>query len=131
MPMAIVLKLSVIVVLCLICLVIVRFGFGRAIKNTKNLNIKFFKSVIEVIILLIGIYNCLSCFDTTKEISKTLLQSSALILAIATFAAHSLTCETLPGLLSTSSVAMVWMESMTTGALTLISLAFTPFASRN
>lgn len=101
MPMAIVLKLSVIVVLCLICLVIVRFGFGRAIKNTKNLNIKFFKSVIEVIILLIGIYNCLSCFDTTKEISKTLLQSSALILAIATFAAQQALSNVISGFVLT------------------------------
>ena len=31
-------------------------------------------------------------------------------------AAHSLTCVMLPGLLSTASVAIVWIESMTTSS---------------
>ena len=62
--------------------------FKRLYKKNNGIHLKFFKSLVDVILIIITIYYCLSLFDFTKEMSTVLLQSSTLIIAIATFAAQ-------------------------------------------
>lgn len=57
-------------------------------KKKSKMYIKFINSVLNFMIVAGCIYYILSLFDSTKGISKTLLTSSALIIAIATFAAQ-------------------------------------------
>lgn len=55
-------------------------------KVKKSITIKFAKSVLLVLGFSGVIYAYLSMFEATKELSKILLQSGSLIVAIATFA---------------------------------------------
>lgn len=61
---------------------------NKFFKKADSIHLKFFQSILQVVVIIIGIYTCLSIFDVTKDISKTLLQSGTLIIAIATFAAQ-------------------------------------------
>lgn len=61
----------------------------RSIYKKKNvIYLKFLNSIINVILIIAYIYFALSLFQVTKEVSKVLLQSGTLIIAIATFAAQ-------------------------------------------
>lgn len=83
---------SIIVLIILIIVFIlnkiVKKLFSAAIKKANNIHLRFLQSIVQVILITVGIYTCLSVFDVTKDISKTLLQSGTLIIAIATFAAQ-------------------------------------------
>lgn len=67
---------------------IVNLIFRIIIKKKGTVHVRFFKSLINVLILVVVIYALAQQFSITKDISKTLLQSGSLILAIATFAAQ-------------------------------------------
>lgn len=62
--------------------------FNKLYKRNNGIHLKFFRSLIDVVLIVIAIYYCLSFFDFTKEVSTVILQSSTLIIAIATFAAQ-------------------------------------------
>lgn len=81
-------NIFVTVAVCAVLIFLVRLLFVKFQKKNNGINIKFFKSFITVVIVLVGLYNCLLFFDTTKEISKSLFTGSALILAVVTFAAQ-------------------------------------------
>lgn len=57
-------------------------------KKTKAVHLRISKSAINVIIDIIAFYSLAQQFEMTRDISKVLLQSGSLILAIATFAAQ-------------------------------------------
>lgn len=57
-------------------------------KKTKAVHLRFTKSAVNIIIDIIAFYSLAQQFEMTKDISKVLLQSGSLILAIATFAAQ-------------------------------------------
>lgn len=62
--------------------------FNYISKKTKAVHLRFTKSVLNVIIDIVAFYSLAQQFELTKDISKVLLQSGSLILAIATFAAQ-------------------------------------------
>lgn len=62
--------------------------FNKIYKRSNGIHLKFFRSLIDVIIIIVAIYYSLSLFEFTKDMSTVLLQSSTLIIAIATFAAQ-------------------------------------------
>ena len=72
----------------IVLLVINRF-FKGITKKFTSMHLNFFKSVITFIVLVVAIYSCLSQFEIAREISKTILQSGTLIIAVATFAAQA------------------------------------------
>ncbi len=78
----------IIMIVTFILLKFVKKLFKVAISKNNNIHLRFLQSIVQVILITIGIYTCLSVFDITKDISKTLLQSGTLIIAIATFAAQ-------------------------------------------
>ena len=86
--MDILLKISIFSVICILLLAIVDKVFRKILKINNKLHLKFIRSVLNVLIVVICVYSCLSQFEVTKDISKTLLQSGSLIIAIATFAAQ-------------------------------------------
>lgn len=57
-------------------------------KKTRAVHLSFTKCAINVIIDIIAFYSLAQQFELTRDISKVLLQSGSLILAIATFAAQ-------------------------------------------
>lgn len=70
----------------------------RAIYRRKNhLHLKFLNSVINVVLVILGIYLCLTRFELTKEVSTTLLTSGTLIIAVLTFAAQKALANVIAG----------------------------------
>lgn len=57
-------------------------------KKTRAVHLSLSKCAINVIINIIAFYSLAQQFEVTRDISKVLLQSGSLILAIATFAAQ-------------------------------------------
>lgn len=57
-------------------------------KKNHSAYLHFLKSTINVSVMVIVLYSLVQQFDVTKDISKALLESGTLIVAIATFAAQ-------------------------------------------
>lgn len=82
------LEVLIIVAVCVILNLFLCLVFKKITKKKDAIHLKFFKSLTHVIIFAVCIYQILTLFSFTKDISKTLMQSSALLLAVATFAAQ-------------------------------------------
>ena len=67
---------------------IVNLVFKAMSKKHNSVHLRFIKSIANVIVMIVVLYSLAQQFDVTKDISKTLLQSSSLLVAIATFAAQ-------------------------------------------
>ena len=63
-------------------------AFRRLLAGRSGLNLRFLGSVVKALIIITGVYTAISQFDAAREISRTLLQSGTLIVAVATFAAQ-------------------------------------------
>ncbi|MCR4891440.1 MAG: mechanosensitive ion channel family protein [Lachnospiraceae bacterium] len=88
---------------CVILIIISHKVFDNLILRRKNnLHLKFFRSIMTAVIVVISGYACLSQFEMTKDISKTIFQSGSLIIAIVTFAAQ----QTLGNVISGFSVSI-------------------------
>ncbi|MDE6961535.1 MAG: mechanosensitive ion channel family protein [Lachnospiraceae bacterium] len=57
-------------------------------KKHNSVHLRFTKSAVNVVVSVILIYSLLQQFEVTRDISKVLLQSGSLMVAIATFAAQ-------------------------------------------
>lgn len=71
--------------------------FNKLYKRNNGIHLKFFRSLIDVVLITISIYYILSFFDFTKDVSTVILQSSTLIIAIATFAAQQALSNVISG----------------------------------
>lgn len=83
-----ILKMGIAIVLCVICVLLLRLLNRKLSKKKTGLYINFANSLLNVIFIAICIFYCLSLFEETAGISSTIMKSSALLLAIATFAAQ-------------------------------------------
>lgn len=81
-------KIGVFSVICCVLLAVIQKTFNKILKLNNRLHLKFLRSTLSVVVIIICVYSCLSQFEVTKDVSKTLLQSGSLIIAIATFAAQ-------------------------------------------
>lgn len=80
-----------------------RYIIRRLSAKRDGIHLKFFQSFFTVLVMGACIFHILSLFDVTKGVSKTLLQSSALLLAVATFAAQQALGNVISGLFITAS----------------------------
>lgn len=71
-----------------VVLFVVNHLFDRLIKRTNGIQFNFFKSVIDVIIIAFSIYVAVSQFDEAQTISRTVLASGTVLIAVVTFAAQ-------------------------------------------
>lgn len=67
---------------------LVSIVFKYLSKKTRAVHLRITKCAINVVIDIIAFYSLAQQFELTRDISKALLQSGSLILAIATFAAQ-------------------------------------------
>ncbi len=67
---------------------LVNLIFRLLAKNNNSVHLRFFKSTANLLVVIVVIYALVQQFDVTKDISKALLQSGTLIIAVATFAAQ-------------------------------------------
>lgn len=81
-------KLAVFIAAELILTQMISLIFRLISRRNKGVHLRYAKSAINVTIIVVGVYSLAQQFDFTKDISKVLLQSGSLIVAIATFAAQ-------------------------------------------
>lgn len=62
--------------------------FKRLLRNNPKIHLRFLRSFVGTLIMVLGIYIALSPFEVAGGVGKTLLQSGSLIIAVATFAAQ-------------------------------------------
>ena len=76
---------------------LVNLAFHLMAKRYNSVNLRFLKSAINFLVALVVIYSLFQQFEVTKDISRVLLQSSSLVVAIATFAAHQALSNVISG----------------------------------
>lgn len=81
-------KIGVFVGIIVVSNYLISLIFKYLSKKTKAVHLRITKCALNVIIDVIAFYSLAQQFELTKDISKVLLQSGSLILAIATFAAQ-------------------------------------------
>ncbi len=81
-------KLGIFVGIIIASNYLVSLIFKYISRKTRAVHLSFTKCAINVIIDIIAFYSLAQQFELTRDISKVLLQSGSLILAIATFAAQ-------------------------------------------
>lgn len=91
-------KIAVFIVVALALNYAVNLLFRFLARKTKAVHLRFTKSAVNVIIDIIIIYSLAQQFEITKDISKVLLQSGSLVIAIATFAAQQALANVISGL---------------------------------
>lgn len=67
---------------------IVNWVFKYIAKKNPAAHVRFSKSVLNVLIIVLTIYSLMQQFEMTRGMSTAILQSGSLILAVATFAAQ-------------------------------------------
>ena len=77
---------------------IVSLVFHLMAKKHNSVHLRFTKSIVKVFIVIVVLYSLAQQFEVTKDISKTLLQSSSLFIAIATFAAQQALSNVISGM---------------------------------
>ena len=86
--MSIVAKIGIFIAVIVASNYLISLIFKFISKKTKAVHLHFSKYAVNVIIDIIAFYSLSQQFEITRDISKALLQSGSLILAIATFAAQ-------------------------------------------
>ena len=88
---------------CILFLFLVNFIFNKILKWNNNIHLKFLKSFIDVVVVIVFSYAYLSQFEVTKDISKTLMQSGTLLIALVTFAAQHVLSNVISGIAISSA----------------------------
>ena len=92
------LKIAIFVVVELLLNRIVNLIFRLMSKKHNSVHLRFAKSILNVVIVIVVAYSLAQQFEVTKDISKTILQSSSLFVAIATFAAQQALSNVISGI---------------------------------
>lgn len=77
---------------------VVDLVFRFMTRKHNSVHLRFTKSVINVVLNVIIVYSFLQQFEVTRDISKALLQSGSLMVAIATFAAQQALANVISGI---------------------------------
>ena len=88
--------------MCVLLMALLHRIFNKIYKKKDGLHLKFINSLCNVVIVIACVHYQLSLFDVTKDVSKVLLQSGTLLIAIATFAAQ----QALSNVISGFSISM-------------------------
>lgn len=91
------LKIGIFILIELFLNRVVNLIFRIMSKKHNSVHLRFGKSIINVLIVIVMIYILIQQFDLTKDIGKALLESGTLIVAIATFAAQQALSNVISG----------------------------------
>ena len=86
--MSILMEIGIFILAEIILNRIINLIFRIIQKKNKSAYLHFLKSTLNVAVMIVVLYSLVQQFEVTKDISKALLQSGTLIVAIATFAAQ-------------------------------------------
>lgn len=77
---------------------VIKLVFLLMERKNKSVHLRFTKSAVNVIFSVVLFYTLLQQFEVTRDISKVLLQSGSLMIAIATFAAQQALANVISGI---------------------------------
>lgn len=92
-------KIVSVVIVYLITMHICNKIFKVIIKKNNNIQLKFIRSITKAVISIIFVFALGMFFEATRELSKMLLQSSALFVAVAGFAAQQVLADVISGMM--------------------------------
>lgn len=96
--MDVIIKIILFILVELLLNRIVNLIFRIMTRKHNSVHLRFIKSILNVTIVIVVFYSMAQQFEVTKDISKTLLQSSSLFIAIATFAAQQALSNVISGI---------------------------------
>lgn len=91
------------IVITFIITLIIRKIFKRINKLNPSTTVYFLGSFLQILVIILATFILLSLFEKTKDISKAILQSSSLIIAILTFSAQQVLGNVISGVILTFS----------------------------
>lgn len=92
-------KIISMIIVYLILLHICNKIFKVVIKKNNNIQLKFIRSITKAVISIIFVFALGMLFESTRELSKMMLQSSALFVGIAGFAAQQVLADVISGMM--------------------------------
>lgn len=92
-------KTAIFISLLFVYIFVVRLVFKLVYKAKSSVGVKFGRSLILIVGITVIIYTYLNQFDASKDISKTLLQSGSLIIALATFSCQHVLGNIISGIM--------------------------------
>lgn len=92
-------KIISMIIVYLILLHICNKIFKVVIKKNNNIQLKFIRSITKAVISVIFVFALGMLFESTRELSKMMLQSSALFVGIAGFAAQQVLADVISGMM--------------------------------
>ena len=81
-------KVLISVAVCCLLLLLIKKLMKKLSSKSNGLHIKYFNSLIKIIVVVMEIYYLLTLFDATKSLSTTVLGGSAVLLAAVSFGAQ-------------------------------------------
>lgn len=93
----VILRPIIIVIITFVLLKVTRAIFDRTLKYKKDINIKYLRAVVSGLIVLLGVVTVGMQFNVTAELSKMVLKSTGLFVAVAGFAAQSVLADVISG----------------------------------
>lgn len=97
--MTLIIKISVIVLAMLLVAKMTNLIFDKLLRKNTEIHFKFLKSILKFFIYIVGICTVGMQFEPTAEISKALVQSTSLLVAVAGFAAQSVLSDVISGMM--------------------------------
>lgn len=91
-------KIGIFIITEILIVRVVNLVFRFMSRKHNSVHLRFTKSVVNVLFSVVLIYSLLQQFEVTRDISKALLQSGSLMVAIATFAAQQALANVISGL---------------------------------
>ena len=96
--MKILVFVSVYILVVSLIVVVIRKIIRNISHTRQNTTIQFLGSLLQILIITIAIFILLSQFEQTRDVSKTILQSSSLIIALLTFSAQQVLGNLISGI---------------------------------
>ena len=97
--MNIAIKILIIILIWFFGNIIISKIFHFLTRKSEKIHINFIGSIIKAIWLIFAVITITGMFETTKNLSTTLLTSSSLLVAVAGFAAQEVLADIISGLM--------------------------------
>lgn len=96
-------RVVVSLLICFLLLLAIKMFFKKMSQKSNGLHIKYFDSLIKIILFVVEIYYLLTLFEATRSLSKTLLGGGAVLLTILSFGAQQAMGNIVSGLFISAS----------------------------
>lgn len=96
-------KIAISIVVYFIILLLLKNFLNKISNKTNGIHIKYFDSLMKIILFIIEVYYLLTLFDATKSLSNTILGGGAVLIAVLSFGAQQAMGNIVSGLFISAS----------------------------